>query len=50
MLEKLKDKYIFFDVDGTLSEYRYKDILYGGKCPELGCQSLEDFYIRCNCY
>lgn len=43
MLEKLKDKYVFFDVEGTLSEYRYKDILYGGKCPELGCQSLEDF-------
>lgn len=43
MLEKLKDKYVFFDVDGTLSEYRYNDILYGGKCPELGCQSLEDF-------
>ncbi|MEE0699471.1 MAG: HAD family hydrolase [Bacilli bacterium] len=42
MIEKLKDKYVFFDVDGTLSEYRYKDILYGGRCPELGCQSLED--------
>ncbi len=43
MLEKLKDKYVFFDVDGTLSEYRYNDILYGGKCPELGCQSLENY-------
>lgn len=42
MIEKLKDKYVFFDVDGTLSEYRYKDILYGGGCFELGCQSLED--------
>lgn len=42
MIEKLKDKYVFFDVDGTLSEYRYKDILYGGRCSELGCQSLED--------
>ena len=42
MIQKLKDKYVFFDVDGTLSEYRYKDILYGGKCNELGCQSLED--------
>ena len=42
MLEKLKNKYVFFDVDGTLSEYRYKDILYGGKCSELGCQSLKD--------
>lgn len=42
MLEKLKGKYVFFDVDGTLSEYRFKDKLYSGKCPELGCQSLED--------
>lgn len=42
MLNKLKDKYVFFDIDGTLSEYRYEDKLYGGKCPELGCQSLED--------
>lgn len=42
MLENLKEKYVFFDVDGTLSEYRFKDKLYGGRCPELGCQSLED--------
>lgn len=42
MLENLKEKYVFFDVDGTLSEYRFKEKLYGGKCPELGCQSLED--------
>lgn len=42
MVEKLKDKYVFFDVDGTLSEYRFKDRLYGGKCPELGCQSMDD--------
>ena len=42
MLEKLKEKYIFFDVDGTLSEYRYNDKLYSGACPELGCQTLED--------
>ena len=46
MVEKLKNKYVFFDVDGTLSEYRYKDILYGGKCPELGCQSLEDLLFN----
>ena len=25
MVEKLKNKYVFFDVDGTLSEYRYKE-------------------------
>ena len=31
MIEKFKKKYVFFDVDGTLSEYRYRDILYGGK-------------------
>ena len=42
MLEKLKDKYVFFDVDGTLSEYRYNDKLYSGGRPELGCQTLED--------
>ncbi len=42
MLKKLKEKYVFFDVDGTLSEYRFNDKLYSGGCPELGCQSLED--------
>lgn len=42
MLEKLKDKYIFFDIDGTLSEYRYNDKLYASLSPEIGCQSLED--------
>lgn len=25
MIPNLKDKYVFFDVDGTLSEYRYND-------------------------
>ena len=25
MINKLKDKYVFFDVDGTLSEYRFND-------------------------
>ena len=43
MLEKLKGKYVFFDVDGTLSEYRHRDQIYAGKCPELGCQTLNDF-------
>lgn len=46
MIEKLKDKYVFFDVDGTLSEYRYNDRLYGGGCSELGCQSLEDLLFN----
>ena len=46
MIEKLKEKYVFFDVDGTLSEYRYKDRLYGGGCSELGCQSLDDLFYR----
>lgn len=42
MLKKLKEKYVFFDVDGTLSEYRFNNKLYSGGCPELGCQTLED--------
>jgi len=42
MLEILKNKYVFFDVDGTLSEYRYDDKLYNGGCSELGCQTLKD--------
>lgn len=46
MVEKLKDKYVFFDVDGTLSEYRYNDRLYAGGSSELGCQSLEDLLFN----
>ena len=46
MIEKLKEKYVFFDVDGTLSEYRYDDKLYGGGCSLLGCQSLEDLLFN----
>lgn len=46
MLEKLKDTYVFFDVDGTLSEYRYRNQIYGGRCPELGCQTLNDFLFN----
>lgn len=42
MLEKLKDKYVFFDVDGVLSEYRHRDQVYAGRDPELGCQTLND--------
>lgn len=41
MVEKLKGKYVFFDVDGTLSEYRYNDMIYSGRDDELGCQTLE---------
>lgn len=43
MLEKLEGKYVFFDVDGTLSEYRFNDKLYAGLKPELGCQTLNEF-------
>ena len=43
MFEKLKEKYIFFDVDGTLSEYRHNDQVYAGRYPELGCLTLQDF-------
>lgn len=46
MIDKLKNKYVFFDVDGTLSEYRFNDKLYDGKCPEFGCQSLEDLLFN----
>lgn len=46
MIKKLKEKYVFFDIDGTLSEYRFKDRLYGGECPEFGCQSLKDLLFN----
>ncbi len=42
MAEKLKDKYVFFDVDGTLAEYRFRDKIYEGGTPELGCVTLHD--------
>lgn len=42
MIEKLKDKYVFFDVDGTLNEYRYHNKVYVSKNPNLGCRTLED--------
>lgn len=42
MLEKLKGKYIFFDIDGKLGEYRYNDKIYSGRCPEFGNQTLSD--------
>ena len=43
MIQNLKDKYVFFDVDGTLSEYRHRSQVYAGRNPELGCQTLNDF-------
>lgn len=43
MLEKLKGKYVFFDVDGVLSEYRHRDQVYAGRDELLGCQTLNDF-------
>lgn len=46
MVENLKNKYVFFDVDGTLAEYRYDNKIYGGRCTELGCQSLEDLLFN----
>lgn len=46
MIENLKNKYVFFDVDGTLSEYRYDNKIYGGRCTELGCQSLENYLFN----
>ena len=42
MIEKLKDKYVFFDIDGTLSEYRHNDLVYASKDPSLGVQTLEN--------
>lgn len=46
MVENLKNKYVFFDVDGTLAEYRYDNKIYGGRCTELGCQSLENLLFN----
>lgn len=42
MLDKLKNKYVFFDIDGTLSEYKEEDKSYDGKCLELECQSFKN--------
>lgn len=40
MLDKLKGKYVFFDLDGTLSEYRYKDHVSGRN--DRGGQTFEE--------
>lgn len=47
MIEKLKEKYVFFDVDGILSEYRYKDRLYSvtNWCQEVS-ENLTFFLFR----
>lgn len=42
MIDDILSKYVFFDVDGTLSEYRYRDKVYGGELYGTGCQSLHD--------
>lgn len=46
MLDKLKNKYVFFDIDGTLSEYRYNDRLYASGNNEIGCQNLNDLLFN----
>lgn len=43
VLEKLKDKYVFFDVDGTLAEYRYNDRVSGGN--DWGAQTWEELFF-----
>ncbi len=42
MLEELKDKYIFFDFDGTLCEYRAYGRIYCGFENEIGYRTLGD--------
>lgn len=43
MLEKIKDKYVFFDVDGTLAEYRYSDHVSGRN--NYGGQTWEELFF-----
>ncbi len=43
MIEKLKDKYVFFDVDGTLAEYRYNDHVSGKN--NWGGQTWEELFF-----
>ena len=43
MLDKLKGKYIFFDLDGVLSEYRYNDKINGGN--DWGGQTFEEIFF-----
>lgn len=43
MLDKLKDKYCFFDLDGTLSEYRYNNHVSGRT--GIGGQTFEELFF-----
>lgn len=43
MLEKLKDKYVFFDLDGTLSEYRFHNHVSGKN--DWGGQTFEELFF-----
>lgn len=43
MLDKLKGKYIFFDLDGTLSEYRFNDHVSGRT--DIGGQTFEELFF-----
>lgn len=43
MLDKLKGKYVFFDLDGTLSEYRYNDHVSGRN--DFGGKTFEEKFF-----
>lgn len=43
MLDKLKGKYVFFDLDGVLSEYRYNDKVNGEN--DWGGQTFEEIFF-----
>lgn len=44
VLDELKNKYVFLDVDGTLSEYRFNNHVNGRDC--LGGQSLRELLFE----